>query len=169
MRSGSIATPSGPESGPLSQRWRVYRAVDQSIVLAVVSDLLAAGVSTLAPAEVLTMVCEAAKKYLSLTQAVFFRRVAGQSRTLAWSAPGVSPARLLAARENAWKAAADLVETGMAPSDGGVNAARVFVHDDALGLSATLYVESRRPLAARDRALLGDLLRRMLGLSHDGA
>ncbi len=167
MRSGNVAPATGPESGPLSQRWRVNRAVDQSLVLALVTDLLAASVSTPAPAEALAMVCEASRRFFSLTQAVFFRRVAGQSRTVAWSTPGVSAARLLAARENAWKGAADLLESGTLPSERGVNAARVFVHDDALGLSATLYVESRRPLDARDCALLGDVLRRMLGLPRD--
>jgi hypothetical protein len=169
MRGGTIAAASGPESGPLSQRYRMCRAVDRSVVVALVSDLLSAGASTLAPAELLTVVCEAAKETLSLTHAVFFKRLAGQSRSLAWSTRGVPAASLMAAREEAWSTAAELVEGGWAPPEGAADAARVFVRDDDLGLSATLYVESRRPLDRRDRALLADLLRRMLGLPQSVA
>ena len=73
-------------------------AVDPSIVLAQVSDLLATGAPTLAPADLLTAVCQAAAGHLSLTNVVLFKRLAGQSRTLAWSAPGVAARSRMIAR-----------------------------------------------------------------------
>jgi hypothetical protein len=169
MRGEIVAAGVGPESGPLSHRWGGLRAADRAVVLAQVSDLLAAGASTLSPVEVLTVVCEVAAKHLSLTNVVFFKRVAGQSRALAWSAPGVSSSSRMAAREQAWSSAAELVDERLsrAGGDDADNVASVIWWNDRLGLSAMLYVESRRTLDRLDRALLDDLLRRMLYLADD--
>jgi hypothetical protein len=153
-----------PESAPPS--WAGLRAIDRACVLAHVSDLVAAGAMMLQPAEVLTIVCEAAAEHLSLANVVFFKRLAGRSRFLSWSAPGASVARLLAAREQVWSSAARIVD-GRPLCSEGVGSGRVasaFVSDEPLGLSAMLYVESLRELDRDDRALVADLLRRMLGI-----
>jgi len=170
MRGGNVAAASGPESGPSSLRFRGFRAVDRSVVLAQVSDLLAAGASRLTPAEVLTVVCEAAATHLSLVNVVFFKRLAGQSRVLSWSAPGVSTASRMIAREQTWSRAAELVEDGL-PSAGRDDSGLVVcasLWDEALALSALLRVESLRTLDRHDRALVDELLRQMLCLPGDG-
>jgi hypothetical protein len=182
MSSGIVAP--RPEEGPSSARGDkprrsglhgvddggyapkpLLRAVDQSIVLAHVSDLLAAGAPTLAPADLLTAVCQAAAGHLSLTNVVLFKRLAGQSRTLAWSAPGVAAWSRMIAREQAWKRAAAFLDERRRPTrerDG--EAAVASVWDERLGLSALLYAESRRRLDEHDHRLLEELLRRMLVL-----
>ena len=168
MRVGIVAA-GAPESGPVSQRWGGLRGVDRAVVLAHFSDLLEAGAATLAPAEVLTVVCEGSAKHLSLTNVVFFKRVAGQSRALAWSAPDVSTASRMAAREQAWSSAAQLVEERLllaGGDDAGQVASAVF-WDDQLGLSAMLYVESLRRLDRHDRAFVDELLRQMIGPLDD--
>jgi len=71
----------------------------------------------------------------------------------------------MAAREQAWKRAAALVDTRRLPvreRDG--EAASVAAGDDRLGLSALLYAESLRRLDDHDHHLLEELLRRMLFL-----
>ena len=146
------------------EHWMGFRAVDRAIVITQVSDVLAAGASSLTPAEVLTAVCEAAAGYLSLGHAVLFKRLAGQSRTLVWSAPGVTAGSRMAAREQAWTSAAGLFEdvAPLAGARGQVASATVW--DERLGLSAMLYIESTRVLDAQDHRLLEDLLRSMLCL-----
>ena len=159
-----------PGEGPSSARADKPRrsglhAIDQSVVLAQVSDLLATGAPTLAPADLLTAVCQAAAAHLSLTNVVLFKRLAGQSRTLAWSAPGVPAWSRMMAREQVWKRAAALLDERRRPAhepDG--EAAVVSVWDERLGLSALLYAESRRSLDHHDHRLLEELLRRMLVL-----
>jgi len=166
MNTGIIAAGSAPESGPLSRRWGGFREVDQAVVLAHVADLLSAGAATLEPAEVLTVVCEATATHLRLANVVFFKRLAGQSRALAWSAPGVSTASRRIAREQAWSSAARLVEERLlaAGGDDDGEVASASVWDEDLGLSAMLYVESSRRLDRQDRSLVDELLRRMLCL-----
>jgi hypothetical protein len=165
-----VAAAGIPESGPLSQRWAFLRAVDGALVLTQVTDLLSAGeAAMLEPAAMLTIVCEAAARHLRLANVVFFRRLAGQSRVLTWSAPGVSTASRMMAREQVWSSAATLVEDRFARAggDGAGQIASASVWDEDLGLSAMLYVESLRVLDHNDRALLDQLLRRMLDLRQD--
>jgi hypothetical protein len=194
MRSGIVAPrPESIASQGDKPRRSGLHAVGQSIVLAQVSDLLATGAPTLAPADLLTAVCQAAAGHLSLTNVVLFKRLAGQSRTLAWSAPGVAAWSRMIAREQAWKRAAALLDDGgsapkpplRAVDDGGSapkpplravderrlpdrdredEVAVASVWDERLGLSALLYAESRRRLDHPDQRLLEELLRRMLVL-----
>jgi hypothetical protein len=150
----------------VNHSWMGFRALESAVVLAQVSELLAAVAHELTPSEVLTAVCEAMARPVSLTNAVLFKRLAGQSRTLAWSAPDVDAASRATAREQAWTSAAALLD-GQAPAGGDAAAASVSVIDEHLGLSAMLYVESRRALDAEDRELLGELLRQMVCLPTD--
>ena len=169
MRAGIVVTGAGPESGTPSQRWRGYRAVDRGVVLAQISDVLAAGDSMLEPAAVLTLVCEAMATHLSLANVVFFKRLAGQSRALAWSAPGISTASRMAAREQAWSSAAHLVDDRLlgAALDDADQVATASVCDPHLGLSALLHVESLRRLDRFDRAFVDEVLSRLLSLADD--
>ena len=135
-------------------------------MLAHVTDLLFAGASVLEPAEMLTAVCETVAAHLALANVVFWKRLAGQSRTLVWSAPDVPTPSRMFARERAWSSAAQLVD-GHAPGalwEDGESVASTSVEDERLGLSAMLYVESRQALDRHDHALLEELLRQMLGL-----
>lgn len=166
MRAGIVVT-GGPESGPPSQRWRGYRAVDRGVVLAQIADVLSAGDSLLEPAAVLTLVCEAMATHLSLTNVVFFKRLAGQSRALGWSAPGVSTASRMAAREQAWSGAAQLVDDRLLGSADTDQVANASVWNEQLGLSALLHVESLRRLDRHDRAFVDEVLCRMLSLPDD--
>src|SRR5690242_16257466 len=77
---------------------------------------------------------------------VLFKRLAGQSRTLVWSAPNVPAPSRMFARERAWSSAAQLAEGSASgvTGDDGDKVARASVEDERLGLSATLYVEYRR-------------------------
>ena len=164
----SLSPGGGPGSVPGGRlRWMGFRAVDRAIVLTQVSDLLSAGAEALTPAQVLTAVCEAAAECFSLTHAVLFKRLAGQSRTLVWSAPGVSAASRMIAREQGWTSAAELFEDGSPLSGAGGQVASATVWDERLGLSAMLYIESTRVLDVQDRRLLEDLLRTMLCLPGD--
>jgi hypothetical protein len=134
-------------------------------VLAQVSDLLSAGAPGLSPAALLTAVCEAAAAHLSLIHVVFFKRLAGQSRTLVWSASGVAAWSRMAAREQAWKMAAAFVDERPMPArEHDSKVASVAIAEERLGLSAMLYVESLRRLDDHDQRLLDELLRRMLFL-----
>lgn len=171
MEATTVTAGGPPESVPSSRGWGGFRATDRAIVLEQVTSLLTAGASLLAPAEVLTAVCEAAASHLSLVNVVLFKRIAGQSRVLTWSAPGVSPASLMAAREHVWSSAADLVEGGALHDGAGDSdlTATASTWDERLGLSAMLHVESRRKLDRHDRALLDELLRRMLGVPDHGS
>ena len=177
MRGGIVAQRT--EEAPRSQRpgsapdptprWMGFRAVERAIVLARVSDVLAAGASALEPADLLTAVCEAMASHFALTNAVLFKRVAGQARTLVWSAPGVTVAGRMAAREQAWTSAAELVEDGTSLSGQRADATCASMSNERLGLSALLYIESARALDSHDRRLVADLLRRMLCLpAHEG-
>jgi hypothetical protein len=150
-------------AGRSSPRGLVLRAKDRALVLSKVSHLLSSGVHALAPARMLAAVCEAVAVHFSMIDAVLFKSVAGQSRTLVWSAPGVAAATRMGALENAWVSAADLIDDAP-PRREGVRTASASVSDDRLGLSALLYVESFRPLDGHDRGLLEDLLRHMLCL-----
>ena len=163
MRIEDVGPASAPSSSP---RWTGFRGVDRSIVRTRVADLVLAGATTLTPAEMFVAVCETVARHLFLINAGFFKRVAGQSRTLVWSTPGVTAASRMTAREQAWTSAAELLDEGARPSDDG-QAASVSVSDERLGLSAMLYVESRRTLDFRDHELLKNVLRRMLGLADD--
>ena len=140
MRDGIVAT-GGLDRSPRSQpRWGGFRAIDGAVVLAHVSDLLDAGAPTLEPAEVLTIACEAMVSHLSPLNVVLFKRLAGQSRALVWSAPGVSTASRMVAREQAWSGAAQLVEGQVVSSGGDAGTVvSVSVGDAQLGLSAMLY------------------------------
>lgn len=172
MRSAVIASTRSPGIEP---GWAGFRGIDRAIVLELVSNVLAEGASTMASAELLAAVSEVAASHLALTTVVLFKRVAGQSRTLAWAAPGVPAARRLAAREHAWTSAAELMDhvlydTGSSPrSQRGGDTASVSIEDAKLGLSVMLYVESRRALDGPDRWLLGEILRRMVGMPGTGA
>jgi hypothetical protein len=158
--------------------WARSCGSDRAVLLHRVSKVLADGASVLAPAEVLTAVSEEVASHLALTTMVFFKRVAGQSRTLVWAAAGVATSRRLAACEQAWTSAAELVEHGalLAEPGGrdgrhpkpprGEEVATATFEDAKLGLSAMLYVESGRALDGRDRWLLAEILRRMLGSSR---
>ena len=149
--------------------WAGFRGIDRAVLLDRGASLLAVGASLLGPAEVLTAVSEAVAPHLALTAVVFFKRVAGQSRTLAWSAPGIPAARRLAAREHAWTRAAELVDhvaldgasTPRSLRSG--ETASVSVEDARLGIAVMLYVESRRTLDGHDRWLLQEIVHRMLG------
>ena len=162
----------GPESGRPSQRWSGLRAADRAAVRMHVANLIDALGHRLAPAEVLTLVCEAAASHLSLVNVVFFKRVAGQSRVLGWSAPGASTASRLGARERVWSNVAAAMDGAGAPGwlrfegDEDGKTTTVSVHSDRLGLSALLYVESHRRLDDGDLALLDDMLRRLLGAAE---
>ena len=151
MRDGIVAT-GGLYCSPRSQpRWGGFRAIDGAVVLAHVSDLLDAGAPTLEPAEVLTIACEAMVSHLSPLNVVLFKRLAGQSRALVWSAPGVSTASRMVAREQAWSGAAQLVEGQVVSSGGDAGTVvSVSVGDAQLGLSAMLYVRVA-PQARRAR------------------
>jgi hypothetical protein len=168
---GAVVSGCGPRMDP---GWAGFRGSDPAIVLHRVSDVLAGGTSVLAPAEVLTAVCEEVAPHLALATMVFFKRVAGQSRSLVWAAPGVATSRRLAACEQAWTSAAELVERGTplaGPGGGdgghaktprGEEVATATFEDVKLGLSALLYVESGRILDGHDRWLLTEILRHML-------
>jgi hypothetical protein len=158
------------------QRWMGFRAVDRVIVGAHVADVLEAGAASLPLAEMLAAVAEVAAVHLGLTHAVLWKRMAGHSRAVAWSAPGASSASHIAARERAWTAAAAVVDgvaalAGAAdpdqPTEG--SSTNVALSDEALGLSAMLHVEARRSLDADDRAFLDEMLRRMMGLDVEPA
>jgi hypothetical protein len=137
----------------------------RAVLLARVSRLLD-DAAALRPAEVLAIVCEATSAFFSLANVVFFERLAGRSRTVVWSAPfATTPSRMIA-REQAWTSAALLLE-GCPPAaaeDDAGNIASTSIVNDRLGLSAMLHVESLRRLDADDRALLGSLLERIVGV-----
>jgi hypothetical protein len=139
-----------------------FRTVDRAIVLAHVADVLEAVVS-MPPAEVLAAVCEATADHLGLANVVWFRRVAGQSRAIVWSARGTSGASRLTARERAWTSAATLLEEGAVREDERVRVATVAIQDERLGLSGLLHAESTRDLDRHDRELVAELLRRLMG------
>jgi hypothetical protein len=134
-----------------------------------VANLIDALGHRLAPAELLTLVCEAAASHLSLLNVVFFKRVAGQTRVLGWSAPGASTASRLGARERVWSSvAAAMDDAGAAgwpriEGDEEGRTATTSVYNDRLGLSALLHVESQRRLDDGDVALLDEVLRHLLG------
>lgn len=121
--------------------------------------------SRLAPVQTLAIVGQALAHSLALTNVVFFKRVGGQCRSLAWSEPTVTTAQRLAAREQAWQLAAELVECGM-PVVGphGASVASAAVEDVVLSVSGVLYVESARPLRDEDRWLVDQVLRLLLGV-----
>ena len=115
----------------------------------------------------LTCICGAMATHLSLSNVVFWKRIAGQSRTLVWSArnDGASP---MLARERAWTRAAELVEHGaLRAADG--ETVIVSCRDDRLGLWALLYVEPHRRLDDQDCELVQELLRQMLDSPHSDA
>jgi len=166
MRSAVMVPAMSPRIDP---GWAGFRGIDRAIVLDRVSSLLAEGASRMGAAEVLTAVSEAAAVHLALTAVVLYKRIAGQARTLGWSAPGVSATRLLAAREQVWSRAAERVdccrlEVATPRSDADGDTALLSLEDASLGLSVLLYVESLRTLDRQDRWLLEEIVRRMLGM-----
>src|SRR5690348_12538511 len=102
-----------------SRRWPGFRGVDRMILRTLVSGLLADAATQLTPAEMFSAVCETMVPHLALTSAGFFKRIAGQSRTLVWSADGVPEANRLAARERAWTSAAALLDGAAGPAEDG--------------------------------------------------
>ena len=74
------------------------RAAERSALLARVSGLLGAEAFKLSPVEMLTCICGAMATHLSLSNVVFWKRVAGQSRTLVWSAHNDGRSPMLARR-----------------------------------------------------------------------
>jgi hypothetical protein len=134
-----------------------------------VANLIDALGHRLAPAEVLNLVCEAAASHLSLVNVVFFKRIAGQTRVLGWSAPGASTASRLGARERVWSSVAAAMDEESAAGrlriegDEDGKTATSSVWNDRLGLSALLHVESHRRLDDGDVALLDEVLRHLLG------
>jgi hypothetical protein len=148
------------EQGP---SWLGFRNVDRAIVLAHVADVLEAVASSPA-AEVLAAMCEVTAGHLGLANVVWFRRVAGQSRALVWSARGASTASRLAARERAWSSAATLFEEGPVLDDEHARIVSVAIQEERLGLSALLHAESTRDLDRHDRELVEELLRRLMGV-----
>ena len=159
MTSDEVGLTSAPGG---EARWTGFLGVERAIVRTLVSELLDDRSAALSPAEMFTAVCEVMESHLSLTSASFFKRIAGQSRTLEWSAPGVPAASRMAAREHAWKSAATVLDGSPLQVDN--EAASVAVADERLGLSAQLYVESCRALDDSDRALIEEVLRRMVCL-----
>ncbi len=115
----------------------------------------------LMPAQLLAAVCERAAPHLALRNAVHWKRLAGQSRTVLWSERGATAASRRLACERAWTSAADFLEYG-APRASDGDTATSCVHDARLGLWAILHVESYRRLGVGDRLLLDELLRQML-------
>jgi hypothetical protein len=161
----------GPESGTPSRRLSGLRAADRAAVLMHVTSLMDALGAQLAPAELLTFVCEMASSHLSLLNVVFFKRVAGQSRVLAWSAPGASTASRLRARERVWSSVAAALDEAVpslpAPEgDEEDTVVTVSIGNGRLGLSALLQVESLRRLDENDRVLIEEVLRRLLDATH---
>ena len=155
MRGGAVAL--GIEGG-----WMGHRGIDDRwIALAQVSDLFVAGALRLTPTEMLAAVCEVMAIHLSLRNAVLWKRLAGQSRTLRWTNRHFASRRSTRAREHAEGSAAELLACG-SPFAG--ETAIASLCDDRLGLRATLYVESLRRLDDRDHELLKELLRQMVGL-----
>jgi hypothetical protein len=147
--------------------WQDAPRVDAQVLLGEASELIE-GTSTWPPAAALAAVSEPLARHLGLTSVVLFKRAAGQSRSLAWSAPNVPAARRLAAREQAWTAAAELLDHG-APLVGSLGAelasvASVAVEDIVLGLSGMMYVESTRVLDSDDRWLVEQVLRMLVGV-----
>jgi hypothetical protein len=169
MGNGMPETPRDDPVLPAAPAWARYRAIDRVFVLARVSDLLADAASALAPAEALTAVSETLAPHLGLTTVVFFRLLAGQSRTLAWAAPGASAEEGVAAREETRRCAAEVLEHGMRFADGGGGTvATACIVDAALGFTGVLHVESHRTLDGQDRWLLEEILRRLVVYSTDG-
>lgn len=175
MRSGTVRAEVGddlsvPGSALGGPAWRGFRAVDRAIALAHVSDVLDAADAGLDPADVLAAVCEVVAPHLRLAHAVLFKRVAGQSRAIAWSPPDAPASSRTEARDRAWTRAASFLETGAANDEALGAGMTVSLRDARLGLSAVLYVESHRALDEGDdgdRGLLEELLRRMLALPED--
>src|SRR5277367_2268126 len=144
--------------------WTGFAGVERAVVRALVAELLTDGAATkLSPSAMFTAVCEVMVSHLSLTRAGFVKRVAGQSRSFVWSAPGPGSAARIPAKAHAWTSAAELLEAASRLEEEG-EIASATVADDRLGLAALLYVESRRTLDSGDRALLENVLRRMLCL-----
>jgi hypothetical protein len=148
--------------------WMGFRSVDRAIVLAHVADVLEGGArcASISPAEVLAAVCEATAAHLGLVNVVWFRRVAGQSRTIVWSARGTAAASRLTARERAWTAAATLFEEGAVLEEERARIVNVAIQDERLGLSALFHAESTRDLDRLDRELVAELLRRLMGVGE---
>ena len=157
MRSDEVGFMNAAGSEP---RWAPFHGVERAIVRTLVSEVLADRALTLSPTDMFAAVCEVMVGHMGLTRASFFKRIAGHSRTLAWSAPGVAAPARTAAPEHAW------TSSGAAPFDGSPlpplheddATASATVSDEALGLTALLYVESCRALDEGDRALLEDVL-----------
>lgn len=110
------------------------------------------------PAGIFTRTLHDVARRLSALHMVLVERVAGRNRSIAWATPFASGASRLAARARAWEVAAELLDTGACSSAEGASAS-VGLRDEALGLSAILYVESSRALEKQDRELLAQLLR----------
>lgn len=157
MRSDEVGIVRAAGSEP---RWAPYPGVERAIVRTLVSEVLADRTLTLSPADMFAAVCEVMVGHMCLTSASFFKRIAGQSHTLAWSAPGVAAPTRTAAREDAWTSGSPLLDGSSLHENDAVASAAV--SDEALGLSALLYVESCRALDESDRALLEDVLRHLV-------
>jgi hypothetical protein len=140
--------------------WTGLAGVERAIVRTLVWELLAHDTIARSPEETFSAVCETVMSYLPLISAGFFKRIAGQSRVFVWSAPGVDAPSQTAAREHVSRSAAGLL-SGDPPHVGG-NTAHAVLSDEQLGLSAVLCVESTHALDSGDRALLADVLRRLL-------
>jgi hypothetical protein len=147
--------------------WTGFPGIERAVVRTLVAELLADGAATrLSPSAMFTAVCEVMVSHFSLTSAGFVKRVAGQSRSFLWSAAGtggVGSAARIPAKAHSWTTAAELLEAASHLEEEG-EIASATVADDRLGLAALLYVESRRTLDGGDRALLDNVLRRMLCL-----
>jgi hypothetical protein len=162
VRRPSQDTSTQPQAG------HTARGIERAAVLQKATEVIDC-TSALPPAAVLAVVSEALAHHLGLTCVVLFKRAAGQSRSIAWSAADVPAARRLAAREHAWTTAAALVDHGMpviGPS--GPDVASVAVEDVELGVSGMMYVESTRALGEGDRWLLEEVLRRLLATYTNG-
>jgi hypothetical protein len=157
MRNDTIAVAGAPA-------WSGLAGIERAVVRTLVAELLAEGAATrLSPAAMFTAVCEVMVNHFSLTSAGFVKRVAGQSRSFVWSAPGVTSPGRVSVGEHAWTSAAELLETASRLEEEG-EIASATVADDRLGLAALFYIESRRTLDGGDRALLENVLHRMLCL-----
>ena len=157
MQAENVAVAGTPRGSSLPD---IERAVLRTRVEALTAGSAA---TTLPPSAMFSAVCEVLVSCFSLTSAGLVKRVAGQSRSFAWNAPGAVSPTVVPAKAQAWASSEELLEAAShLEAEGRI--ASAIVADDRLGLKALFYVESRRTLDDCDRALLDNVLRRMLCL-----
>src|ERR1700679_2494053 len=88
--------------------WTGFARVERAVVRTLAAELFADGATKLSPSAMFTAVCEVMFSYFSLTRAGFVKRVAGQSRSFEWNAPGATATARIPAKARAWTSAAEL-------------------------------------------------------------